>query len=335
MLGWLAGNADSLIARAAGGIQSLTTGRSYEEFNLYALRPLAMLVPPVDHRWSRFGTWGEAFFKGTAAGNEANHAYLGLIGIAGLACIICFSAVRAIRSPRSGLPFQFWQLAWILAFSVAGGAGAALALAGLTMFRASNRYSIAVLALALLMLGQVLTAATRRWPSWARVAVAAVLCMVAAWDQLPRFKADSAIAALENRMASDRVFVHTLEQELRPGAMVFQLPIMPFPESRPVRRVGSYDHLRPYLHSSGLRWSFGDHRSNATARSQLSLEGVAVPELIARLEAARFAALLVDTDGYRDGGEALLRDFREAGLPMIATSAEGDLVAFSLPHYDE
>jgi phosphoglycerol transferase len=56
---------------------------------------------------------------------------------------------------------------------------------------------------------------------------------------------------------SDQKFMRQLQASLPVEAMIFQLPFVPFPESPKVGKMFDYDHARGYLHSEGLRWSYG------------------------------------------------------------------------------
>src|SRR5207244_1350618 len=70
---------------------------------------------------------------------------------------------------------------------------------------------------------------------------------------------------------ADAAFVRSVEDSLPSGAMVFQLPYVPYPEPsrealpryQPILRH-SYDHFRGYLHSQTLRWSYGGMKGRAS-----------------------------------------------------------------------
>ena len=49
----------------------------------------------------------------------------------------------------------------------------------------------------------------------------------------------------------------SISWRLPPGAMVFQLPVMAFPEVAPAHNLGDYEHFRPYLATRALRFSYG------------------------------------------------------------------------------
>ena len=122
-------------------------------------------------------------------------------------------------------------------------------------FRASTRYSIFILCLVLMYAARQLSLAAWARTAWAYGA-ATLLALVALWDQTPPFVTDSDLKATAQQVASDRQFTEDMERRLPAQAMVFQIPVMDFPES-PGPNIGSYDHFRPYLYSNHLRYSFG------------------------------------------------------------------------------
>ena len=328
MLGWVVANLDSLASRLVP-LGALTLSRHYDHLLVYALNPAALFAAPPHHRSAWWSEVGAVLTANADAGNEATHAYLGLLALAGLGCLACVSGARVLR--RRLPPGHAWAVGWVLLFSIRGGVNAWLGLAGLTAFRAANRFSLALAAVALLFLAQALTAATRRWPWFPRAACAAAVCLLAAWDQVPPPPGHTSQEAIRLRVQSDRAFALALEGRLPGGAMVFQLPIMAFPEGVPVQQMGSYEHLRLYLFSTRLRYSFGDHKVNAGAAWTASLAPLPVGDLVRHLEDARFCAVQVNRSGYKDRGAAVLDGLRAAGWDELIESPAKDLVVAVRP----
>src|SRR5262249_34041228 len=114
------------------------------------------------------------------------------------------------------------------------------------------------------------------------------------------------------------------------GAMVFQLPYMPFPECGPGHNLKDYELLRPYLHSTRLRWSHGAIKGRETDEWQKMVAALPAPDMLERLIASGFSGLYIDRRGYADRGAAL-----EAALTRLLdaeplTSASGTRVFFIL-----
>jgi phosphoglycerol transferase len=102
--------------------------------------------------------------------------------------------------------------------------------------------------------------------------------------------------------------------------MVFQLPVVPFPESPPVNAMGSYDHARGYVFGTGkLKWSFGGVRGRE-ADWQPAWVTQPVPRLVDGLAAAGFAALYVDDNGFVDHGATINAELVKELGPPVQTS---------------
>ena len=102
-----------------------------------------------------------------------------------------------------------------------------------------------------------------------------------------------------------RAFVGALEERLPPGAMVFQLPVRPFPYDSRLVGIMPYEQFKPYLVSHHLRWSY-PALTQAQIRDEAARAGVDPAALPARLAQDGFAAVLVDRKGYDDGGVAIV-----------------------------
>ncbi len=131
--------------------------------------------------------------------------------------------------------------------------------------------------------------------------------------------------------ASDRALVTSIERRLPAGAMVFQLPVVPFPEADRPGRMKDYDHLVGYLHSRRLRWSYGGIEGSRGGLAE-ALDGQPADLLLERLAAAGFDGLTVDRFGYADGASGLDRELgRLAGPPAV--NPNGRLSFFDLTAY--
>ena len=112
--------------------------------------------------------------------------------------------------------------------------------------------------------------------------------------------------------------------------MIFQLPIMDFPES-PVPGLTPYEHLRPYLYSQHLRFSFGAVKGRPDSAWQETLADFYLKTAVAVIAKKGFAALYINRKGFPDQGEAFLGNLKELGLTTRIDSPAGDLVCLILP----
>ncbi len=123
--------------------------------------------------------------------------------------------------------------------------------------------------------------------------------------------------------SSDEDWVERVDAALPEGAAVLELPYLAFPSSPPIQRMVDYDHVRPYLHSDDLRWSYGAMKG----RDEDIGDDV---DTVAEARAAGYAGVMVDRFGFADNGAALETQARAAGAGEPIVSTDGRRVFFGL-----
>jgi hypothetical protein len=324
----MAMNIDTFYERLVNGPNPLAVVRNYAGLEIYALRPIELLLPAA-HRLTALQAWtGRGFYSQTMIHGETGSPYLGLVSLITAAWLAITIFKNALHRPAR-LPWHGIGIAWICLFSIIGGINGVAGAFGFYLFRCTNRYSIYILALLLLFAVRELSRLTRSWRLTAVTSLAAAIVAVGIWDQTPPSMSDSTIRAVHSQTESDRAFVRTLESRLNSGAMVFELPVMPFPESPPIGRMLDYEHLRPYLYSRALRFSYGSEKGREQEEWQNEVLQLGVPMFIQSVERYGFSAVLINKKAYADNGVSLLHDFNAAGRSAILAESE-DLVCLSL-----
>ena len=220
------------------------------------------------------------------------------------------------------LPIEAWQILWILAYSAIGGLNCLAGVLGFTIFRSTTRYSIFILPI--LLLFALKRISKMRQEREIGFTLAALCALVALWDQTPPIVTEAKIAEVAQVVNADRELAQKLEARLPKGAMIFQVPIMEYPES-PAPGVSGYDHLRLYLHSKDLRFSFGGVKGRPWLQWQKEIAQQSLPDFIRTLEGYGFAALYVNRNGFQDKGAGILKAVRNLGYTEVVESSLGDL----------
>lgn len=320
-------NLNSICYQLVNGGNHEAVVRDYKWLEIYGLKLVDMVVPPPGHPFPPFADWAQAHLKEIllAPGERPPSAYLGLVGLAALAWLVAVSLRQAVE--RKGLPLEAWLILWILLYAGVGGFNGILGALGFTMFRAATRYSIFILCLVLLAaIGRLSQLKPRR--RGLAYGMAILIVAVALWDQTPPMVSGQALAKTEQAVAWDRQFTQGMEQALPARAMVFQIPIMEFPESLN-NRLAPYSHLRPYLYSEGLRFSFGSDKGRAQSAWQAELDGLSANDVVRRLEDYGFSAIYVNRKAFPDGQD-IVKVLEQAGCEKIVESPQGDLVCLRL-----
>ena len=315
------------------------------EADVYGLR-IAQLVLPV--RWHRLEWLSDVKvdYNMRPLINENDDASLGVVGalgFLGLLWWLFFHKPEIGQLNAEGAPGLFNHLSLLtgaaLLLGVIGGFGTLVAFFGLPQVRAYNRISIFIALFALFAVALWLDEFSRRFAQskgrgLAFHAVLALILILAALDQIsPRFRPD--YQRLTDEYMSDEVFVKKIEAALPAGAMIFQLPVMSFPENPKVHRMSDYDLARGFLHSQRLRWSYGTIKGR---EGDVWLRGVAAKsaqEMAETLAWAGFSGIYLDRFGYQDNEAKIESELSNvlSAAPLISPNER--LVFFDLTAYQQ
>jgi len=112
--------------------------------------------------------------------------------------------------------------------------------------------------------------------------------------------------------------------------MLFQLPVVDFPEGRQVHQATDYEHLRPYLHATQLRFSYGSDKGRPREAWQRRAEALELEALVDALERIGFSGLLVNRKGYADGASELRERLAASGRQEAWESPDRDFLFIRL-----
>jgi len=329
-------NVDTWSYRFVHGPNTGALVRQYKWLELYGLKLVDMFVPPVTHRSQTLADFAVAHRAGAVLFDEGS--YLGIVGLAALALLVGKAVSGVVHRRTSAVPMEAWQVLWILLSYSTGGLNAILGALGFTLFRTGCRYSVVILAIVLLYAAQRLTVLQtqleeKKWNGTARMlfqAAAAALCLLIFWDQVPRSPTPEQTATIARQVKADREFVARMEEALPKEAMVFQLPIMEFPEA-PVPGVPAYDHFRPYLFSKDLRFSFGSNKGRDREKWQQQLSTMTFDKAVQEIKDRGFAAIYLNRNGFPDRGKEVENRLLQMGYTTPPLSnASGDLACILL-----
>ena len=357
-------NLDTWTYRLANGPNPGALSREYKWMEIYGLKLVDLVIPPITHHSRAFAAFATAHRIGNPAQGippasplQDEGSYLGIVGVLALGWLVWTAIADAVKGRANDIPLAAWQVLWIVLCFTTGGLNAILGACGFTLFRTGQRYSLVILAIVLLYAAQRLTAwrkaAATRQPSGGLdiggLAIAAAVCGLILWDQVPRAPAAEVTAGIARQVAADREFTAKMEAALPDGAMVFQVPVMDFPES-PQPGIPSYDHFRPYLYSTHLRYSFGSMKGRERERWQAAVQGkffegasldreagmIRVNQANARaavdeLKRLGFAAIYINRNGFPDRGKGIEDALLDMGYAKPAIrNATGDLACIVL-----
>lgn len=331
--------------------------RSYADSERYGLRIDRLVLPQIEHRIERLRGPIERIDTSNEVSGADTTSALGLVAAAGFVGAFVHLVRRCVdrrHEPGTGGgdpaetsgdtgpttdPAAITSIPTALALLVAAataigtvaGVGGLLAALGSAQIRAWNRISIFIAFAALVLVGLAFDRWLDRDPSVRgrnlRLAALAVAVTIGLADQLP--VVDTAARDVEVRAwQRDRGFFAAMEAALEPGAAVLTLPAVPFPEHPSIGVMRDYDHLRAYLHTDGLRFSYGASKASVPLWD-LALTGRPAREVVAGAVVAGFDAIYANTAGYVYDARPL-DDLRSVLGPADVTSDDGALLAWDL-----
>jgi hypothetical protein len=294
----------SLLYRRSHGLNPEAVVRPIEDLDRYALRPIQLLAPVPEHRLSPLAHLSELL---TRPGEQSEpYQYLGLVAVIGLAVAVVSLLVWATgrRGPRVQDGVGPGVLIVILgAFAAWGGLSWLAFTAGLAQIRSWNRVAIVMAFLGLVALAPWLDAGVRRlrakrWPPAALAGLAVVVVGLALFDQIGKGLVPDP-GRNEAEWNSDAQFVSAIEQQLPPGAMVYELPYLPWPEGPGSYATTNQDPWRGFLHSDRLRWSFAGMRGREADWQEYTTRQP-TPDMVDAIAASGFDGIYLDRNGYVD-----------------------------------
>jgi len=329
----------SIVHTIVEGPNTSVAKRVPAESELLGLKLAQMVIPRPGHRLGVLSRRGESYARATPAAAEGFSPSLGVIATMGLAGGVVVVLMTGLGDGRASLRRRRMSIAGATALAcfvvgTIGGGSALIAFELSPEVRAWNRLSIVISFAALLVVALALTALSERWRARgrARWVFAAVLTAVGVGGLLdqtsPRDAPDyGAIAA---SWGDAGALVQAVQARLPAGAKILQMPYMSFPEHGPLVGMRDYDHLKPYLHSTHLQWSYGAMRGRSTDWHD-NAQVLGGTGLASAAMAAGFSGIEIDTKGYTDDGATAIGPLEQmVGADHTASSPSGRLRFFDL-----
>jgi phosphoglycerol transferase len=328
-------NSPFIYARLDRGANHEVANRPLNDQDRYGLRPVALVLPAPGHRIGPLRDLTDRAERGRVGNSESPGTPLGTLGTIGFVWSI--GVVLAVglgwrkRTENSSFVAELGTLNIVALLAGAiGGYAFLLALAGFGMYRTWNRISLfiafsSLLATAVLL--DKLFAFVRRKLAPRRaltiavlVAIVGVLSLGAALDQItPRYIPNYQNTA--TRFDTDATFYHELEDMLPKAAMVFQLPVQPYPEAGAIEQMTDYEHFAGFLHTDHLRWSYGGMRGRPEGEWQQNLSIFDPLATLSAVASAGFEGVVINKTGFADGAEEFLTAVEPyVGAPKLVST---------------
>jgi hypothetical protein len=325
----------TLAKYAEQGKNALVAHRDPFDSETYALKLAQMVFPISDHRVDALARFSNRYEATTPVPSEIG-GNLGLVATVGLGWLLLVVLVSLVsHGRRFGTEEErhagvMTLIAFI--FATVGGLSAVIAFAVTAQVRGWNRMSVVIAFFALLSAGYLLDRLGRRLVL-RRARVAFLIGLIAVlWvgllDQTgPRYAPAHAEASHQQEIVE--AFVTEAQIMLPEGGAMLQLPYVSFPENGPINGMGDYEHLRPYLSSTSLRYSYGAVKGSPEDWHG-PLSGAPLPLLLDVGAALGFDAVYVDRNAFTDRAQELMSALDTELGRAILRSRDDRLVLWDL-----
>lgn len=315
--------APSLINNIINGENVLTAARGPAESDVYGLKISQLLIPYSDHGIELMKKVKQVY--GQYPLNGEGSSYLGIAGIFGfLVLIFWIFRNRNINEDRSLLStLSLLNMSAVLLATI-GGFGSLFALFVSPQIRAYNRISIYIAFICLFAFAIVADYFIKKYKksNSAHIFSVIVVCLLtifAIWDQsyksfVPNYE------SIKIKFNLEKQFFSEIESSLNENDKVFQLPYMPFPESPAVYKMTDYEHLKGYLHTNKIGWSYGAMKGRPADDWIKSIAMQDSVKMIESLSYAGFSGIYIDRFGYEDEAVKLETELNDIlkQMPLVS-----------------
>lgn len=300
----------------------------------YGMKIIQILLPIEHHRISPLAKLRSKYNKIAPFVNENSSSSSGIAGAIGFMLLLMLLLMRSGKLKE--LPaIEALTKANISAvlLGTTGGFGALFAYLISPQIRAYNRISIFISFFAIctlcILANHLYTRKIKTKYQSIFLTGLSMLTILALFDQtspanIPNHKESHTIHQ------QNTAFIEKIETIINKDAMIFQLPVLAFPEGRAPNNMGTYDHLTGYLSSNQLKWSFGAMKNSSTLILHKSWARKPAAEFIKTLRQEGFKGLYIDMNGYSLSDPVLTAIQNILGKPDLI-HPNGHIAFYQLP----
>lgn len=298
----------SIIYKIKNGPNVIVADRMALETEVYGLK-IAQLLLPIDQDRLKPLARIKKMYNFSPLVNENSSATLGVIGSIGFLILICRIFMQKKGKSNELLDvLSYLNLSAILLATI-GGFSSLISHLTTSKIRAYNRISVYIAFFALtaffLILHEWLLKKNKLEMKKTVLILSFLLLIVGIYNQTsPAFALPKKIKKISKAYNEDKHFFTKIEEILPKQSMVFQLPYVPFPECK-LEKMSTYEHLKGYLHSDSLKWSYGAIKGRSTDCWQREVSSLSVEKMVDQLFHMGFKGICVNRMGYKDKGAAI------------------------------
>lgn len=318
------------------GLNKSVAIRSPIESDLYGLRISQILLPNLRHKIGALQNVSQHYSSHILPITEAHTSAMGFIASLGFVCVICMLFIPAERYKNGSFYLLSRLNIALILFTTVGGFGVIFAYLIAPEFRGLNRVSVFIAFISILFLWMIIRDLNllRRFSTGTKwmveISLATFVVSFAVLDQIPVGGRPTHVDPVKQNVQGLPKFVSNMETMLDPGAMIFMLPYIPFPEAPPQSDEGYNDMMRPIYYSNHLRWSYGSTRGRVGDEWLKAINSMEMQEAVNAIRKSGFSGVFVNRFAYDDRGVSVESDLVKAGAVAKLVSDDDRYSFFGL-----
>jgi phosphoglycerol transferase len=317
--------------------------RNPADSEVYGLKLIQLFLPVHQHRIDFMAEISKNYNTKAPLVNENAVSSLGLMGTLGCILLIFISFSRISGFPNLNSKnlitlnaISILNLSGILMGTI-GGLGSIVAFFIYPQIRSYNRISIFIafysIFAACIIIEHIMSKLQKRnWQYIGQMALV-LLLIVGILDQTPTSFLQP-YADTKDQYNSDDKYIKEIESHVPINTLIYQLPYVIYPNDGQLYRMNNYDHLKAYLHSSGLHWSYGTMMGRAEDDWSRSVGNMPVDDMIYEIIAKGFSGIYIDSYGYEDNAKSLITNISKTIQAEPLVSDNGRFYFVYIPHTD-
>jgi phosphoglycerol transferase len=297
------------VNRTSGMPDPVVRGRV--EAEVFALKPLQLLLPERNHLINAFSNISEKYASSAPFVTENQGVSLGVVASIGLILAGYFLFRKETNTDNSrALRYLSTSVVFLLLVGTTGGLGTTLSYIGLRQIRAWNRISIFIAFGCIAVLCLVVQSVGKRTSNLTRAILIISILTLGLVDQAGGMY-DFRTNKDKNEFDLSTEFIQQIEDLSPTGTAVYSLPYMTFPESGNSHDLETYQQGIGFLVSDKLRWNYGALKfsDGDIYFSELSKQSISTQ--IRVIKRIGFGGIYVDLRGFTDGGQEIVEEIKK------------------------
>jgi hypothetical protein len=314
------------------GKNSVAVIRNWAGAEQYAFKLSTLLLPVKGHRIEFLNKISTNYYNETiTSSSEAICAALGCIASVGFIILlsygIFFERKDKLLSKFSALNVSLFLLGTM------GGIGALFSFLISDGLRSYARVGIFIAFVSLWASFYILQKLIDRYISKNIIIASSIsgviILIFGLYDQTSTYNVQK-FTDIQNEYDSDLFLVKSIESMYPSRINVLQLPIHKYPEGGKTNQMSDYEHIKPYLMSKNINWSYCAMKGRKSSIWQEKISGMPIREMISEAKKVGFNGVYIDRRGYIDRASLLEAELKliTNNLPIVSRDNNKSYVMF-------